>query len=633
MPVSERKKFIALLKTKLELESEAPVQGVPRLVDIQVKIDALMPKVLALFKCETQEELLQRYPTTTDMLTAVQNQRYFIPRKTPSQRSGEVYDQLRLHGTDTEYLHFVRVTKVVFTSVVSSVLTQNKIFHNQSNNSQESIEKQFAITLWRMGHHGITSGIGEASKIFGVSEGSILKCTQRCMAALRDITKDIITWPSPNGKHIIKSRVKGIAGQQGPSSSAATDHKHGLSDAIGIMSCMNVFLCSRPSIQNADSYVISTATPSIPRSAIIKALTPAEAASSSTISTTVPTLPIDVEGDELTEEDPGPSKRRKITTRASSRGKRRTSRKRKAPTPPPEPEPKPEPKPELEVDMEHEFNLGTTITKPSAYIKKNYGYRILMVCDTTTRIRFADVTSPGTTQDQDVYESSSLAKEQAKYFEGSDYLIADHAFVPSSTVMVPFLESELRRFRGNTGWDHYSSGNVYPGAEDELDPERVRFNETLAMVQKRGEDCQRALKARFPSLLGLRVQVKDEEGENQVFASNWILACMMLHNLVLGDEASYHRNWDAELDVIEREVLQQQVQWQQQVLFPKPPGRRGRKSAKDKQALEEVHQQIPTMPPPPEQFYPIAPNPPAGLAVLSEIAEGIERRDALCASL
>ncbi|KAG0008852.1 hypothetical protein BGZ82_004386 [Podila clonocystis] len=108
---------------------------------------------------------------------------------------------------------------------------------------------------------------------------------------------------------------------------------------------------------------------------------------------------------------------------------------------------------------------------------------------------------------------------------------------------------------------------------------------------------------------------------------------MMLHNLVLGDDASYHQSWDAELDVIEREVLQQQVQWQQQVLFPKPPGRRGRKSAKDKQALEEVHQQIPTMPPPPEQFYPIAPNPPAGLAVLSEIAEGIERRDALCASL
>ncbi|KAG0012472.1 hypothetical protein BGZ82_002585, partial [Podila clonocystis] len=130
MPVSERKKFIALLKTKLELESATPVQGGPRLEDIQAKIDTLMPKLLALFKCESQEELLQRYPNTTDMLTAVQNQRYFIPRKTPAQRNGEVYDQLRLHGTDTEYLHFVRVTKVVFTSVVSSVLTQNNIFHN-----------------------------------------------------------------------------------------------------------------------------------------------------------------------------------------------------------------------------------------------------------------------------------------------------------------------------------------------------------------------------------------------------------------------------------------------------------------------------------------------------------------------
>ncbi|KAG0008035.1 hypothetical protein BGZ81_004407, partial [Podila clonocystis] len=51
MPVSERKKFIALLKTKLELESAAPVQGGPRLEDIQAKIDTLMPKLLALFKC------------------------------------------------------------------------------------------------------------------------------------------------------------------------------------------------------------------------------------------------------------------------------------------------------------------------------------------------------------------------------------------------------------------------------------------------------------------------------------------------------------------------------------------------------------------------------------------------------
>lgn len=626
MPVSERKKFIALLKTKQELESEAPVQGGLRLEDIQAKIDVLMPKLLALFKCESQEELLQRYPTTTEMLTAVQNQRYFIPRKTPAQRNGEVYDQLRLHGTDTEYLHFVRVTKVVFTSVVSSVLTQNKIFHNQSNNSQESIEKQFAITLWRMGHHGITSGIGEASKIFGVSEGSILKCTQRCMAALRDIAKDIITWPSQNGKYIIKNRIKGVAGQQGPSTST-TGSKDGLSDAIGIMSCMNVFLCSRPSIQNADAYVISTATPSIPRS--LKIAT-AEPSSSSSMSTLVPTLPIPTDKDDMIEEEnPEPPKRRKTATKTSSRVKKPNLRKPKAEPEIPLPEPKPETRPE--VDKGPELNLGCTVTKPSAYIKKNYGYRILMVCDPTTRIRFADVTSPGTTQDQDVYESSSLAKEQAQYFEGGDYLIADHAFVPSSTVMVPFLESELRRFRGN-GVDHYGSSTFYPGAEEELDPERVRFNEYLALVQKRGADCQRTLKARFPSLLGLRVQVKDEEGE-QVFASNWILACMMLHNLVLGDDASYHQSWDAELDVIEREVLQQQVQWQQQVLFPKPPGRRGRKSAKDKQALEEVHQQIPTMPPPPEQFYPIAPNPPAGLAVLSEIAEGIERRDALCASL
>ncbi|KAG0025328.1 hypothetical protein BGZ81_007227, partial [Podila clonocystis] len=179
--------------------------------------------------------------------------------------------------------------------------------------------------------------------------------------------------------------------------------------------------------------------------------------------------------------------------------------------------------------------------------------------------KLADLTNPGTTQDQDVYESSSLAKEQVKYFEGGDYLIGDHAYVPSSTVMVPFLESDLRRFRGTIGSDHYSSGNVYPGAENELDPEHVLFNEYLELVLKRGEDCQRAF--RHGS------QVKDEERE-QVFASNWILACMMFRNLVLGDDTGYYQSWDAEQDVMECEVLRQQVQCEQQILFPKPPGRR-----------------------------------------------------------
>ncbi|KAH7041628.1 hypothetical protein BKA57DRAFT_383241, partial [Linnemannia elongata] len=97
----------------------------------------------------------------------------------------------------------VRMTKSAFISIVSSVLKQNPLYKNQSN-GQEIIEKQMAVTLWRMGHHGKDAGIGDASKIFGLSEGSIMKCTQRCMEALNGIAIDVVRWPSRGEKRTIK---------------------------------------------------------------------------------------------------------------------------------------------------------------------------------------------------------------------------------------------------------------------------------------------------------------------------------------------------------------------------------------------------------------------------------------------
>ncbi|KAK3841801.1 MAG: hypothetical protein J3R72DRAFT_368778, partial [Linnemannia gamsii] len=115
----------------------------------------------------------------------------------------QVYEQLRENGTDADYLEFVRMTKTTFVSIVSSVLKQNPLYKSQSG-GQETIEKQMAVTLWRMGHHGKDAGIGDASKIFGLSEGSIMKCTQRCMGALNGIAVDVVRWPSRGEKQAIK---------------------------------------------------------------------------------------------------------------------------------------------------------------------------------------------------------------------------------------------------------------------------------------------------------------------------------------------------------------------------------------------------------------------------------------------
>ncbi|ORZ27266.1 hypothetical protein BCR41DRAFT_289591, partial [Lobosporangium transversale] len=97
-----------------------------------------------------------------------------------------------------------------FFSISSSIMCQHEVFMNRSNNSQESVEKQLAITLWRLGHYGNEAGIGEASKIFGLSEGSIMKCTKRCIQVLKEISSDLITWPSQDEKRTIKLRAKSL---------------------------------------------------------------------------------------------------------------------------------------------------------------------------------------------------------------------------------------------------------------------------------------------------------------------------------------------------------------------------------------------------------------------------------------
>ncbi|KAF9946379.1 hypothetical protein BGZ65_009781, partial [Modicella reniformis] len=162
--VSERKKLLALLDRRKTLEVD---YAGSKNEAIQVELETMNTSLLRYFKCETVEALKELYPTTSDMIAAAERQRYFASRKTLQRRTAHVYDQLRRTGNDADYLEFVRVSKSVFMSIVSSVLSQHQVFKNHSNNGQESIEKQLAITLWRLGHHGKDAGVGEASKIFG----------------------------------------------------------------------------------------------------------------------------------------------------------------------------------------------------------------------------------------------------------------------------------------------------------------------------------------------------------------------------------------------------------------------------------------------------------------------------------
>ncbi|KAF9343273.1 hypothetical protein BGX26_005990 [Mortierella sp. AD094] len=597
--VSERKKLLAILERRQKLEDE---YNATHNQVIKAEMDSFNPSLMHYFRITTLQGLQSLYPKTSDMRAAAEKQRYFAPRKTPQQRTGEIYEDLRRAGTDVDYLEFVRVSKSVFLSIVSSVLSQHQVFKNHSNNGQETVEKQLAITLWRLGHHGKDAGIGEASKIFGLSEGTIMKCTQRCMEALKDISLDIISWPVRGEKQTIKSRIRDLASSgsyhsslsstsmsTSTSTSLSPDYEKiangTISDAVGILSSMHVFLVSRPLLSETDEYLVPLPSSALDAAASLSSqdyFSKKKTASKKQISEEqepVTSTSRSIYKKAKLSKQGGASSGSNLTNEGAENmagdgyvivpfrtGKRGRPRKdaqlaKPAPLPVVDPTLAPLTPPPTTTEKKVTRARPPSFVK-SAYLKRDYGYNILLVCDSTTRIRFADVVRPAGWPSQQVFASSQLSLESETLFDGKDYLVADSGLAPGPHVIPMFPESQLEAEESSilatsTPTKLRNKTHVDP-RKAELEHKK-KLNESLKAVQKRAKDCQRKLKARFPSLLGMRVQLKNDPA-SQENARNWILACMTVHNLVLGDDASYNRAWEDQLEEMEAQVLRQQEQ-------------------------------------------------------------------------
>jgi hypothetical protein len=659
--LSERKKLLALLSKRQQLEQEYEQTHSSF---IQSQLDNMVPALINFFKCTDPADLAKKYPTTADMQAAADKQRYFASRKiNVNPRAAQVYEQLRKNGTDTDYLEFVRMTKTAFISIVSSVLKQNPLYKHHSN-GQESLEKQMAVTLWRMGHHGKDAGIGDASKIFGLSEGSIMKCTQRCMEALNGIAVDVVRWPSRGEKRTIKNRIRELAKPPSTTSisdgtdycNAATPEDEPIDDAIGVLTCMKIVLHSRPIMTNPDEYLV----PVPPR--LLHAAAEWFAASGKKHWASIPIAESSLlAGHDWTDQDfdrppttcttpttavtaaapTMPKKRQKMTAKrtskkAGAKGKGRGmdpdtetgNNKRKSrrvqtlsredtqqdssslSTTPSSENSTPFTSAstattttntttttttastststmypiETVVDNDATEAINATVdpaytetpTDPAAigpptdisviksggYVRRNYGYNVMLVCDSTTRVRLVEKMTPASWTDQQSLESSTLHNNSDIYFDEGEYLVSDGTFtlcdtilpvtpitptsaLPTSTTPAPTANEDFET--------RIKQEDVDPDMHDfedddkeEMEAQR-RLYESLARIHKRALDCERMLKARFPSLLGVRVQIKDDQvGHDNV--KSWIMACATIHNLVLADDTSFDPEWETQLD-------------------------------------------------------------------------------------
>ncbi|KAG0197552.1 hypothetical protein BGX28_008988, partial [Mortierella sp. GBA30] len=617
MVVSERKKVMKLLSRRHDLEQEfATTQD----ASLQQELDSMIPDLLKYFKCDTVDALRVQYPTTASMQTAAEKTRYFATRKSPHQRTADIYRDF-IRSSESDYLNFVRVSRTAFDSLVTSVLPQHPVFKNQSNNGQETIEKQLAITLWRMGHYGKDAGVGEASKIFGLSEGTIVKCTQRCLEALKDIATDVISWPSRGEKQTIKARISDITISSSSSTSKKRtlsestydDHrtrirgdKRGVLGAMGILLRMYVPLATRPLMKDPSEYIIPL--PSSVSESVIIAQT--GTAFRAVLGEAPASSAQDPESGSL------PNKKQKRSSKSASettkkqegrrqKGSRRVGRPKgnqqaidtvpySIQPPPRESIPGPTSSSAIACDPPEggpdcisfftpspNDDTGTPVN--SSYLKRDYGFNVLVVCDPTTRIRFVDQLQPGSWLQQRVLESSPFVQDESGLFDHDDYLVAVESGFPScKTVIPPYSDSELQSSSMFLlGPDDHAIREPLP--QDEVDARRI-FNESLNGVRKRAQDCERMLRARFPSLMGLRIQLKDDPATFE-FTRSWLLACVTIHNLVLGDDSSYCSEWESHLEEIDGQVQKLQehqalLMWKREYKEQQPSNKRGRTRTK-----------------------------------------------------
>jgi hypothetical protein len=63
------------------------------------------------------------------------------------------------------------------------------------------------------------------------------------------------------------------------------------------------------------------------------------------------------------------------------------------------------------------------------------------------------------------------------------------------------------------------------------DPDNAIFNNHVSFVRVRSEHCIGFLKGRFQSLKGLRLTINNRE--DHIYATQWIMACVAVHNFAL----------------------------------------------------------------------------------------------------
>ncbi|KAE8211037.1 hypothetical protein CF327_g5180 [Tilletia walkeri] len=139
---------------------------------------------------------------------------------------------------DDDFRRSFRATKDEFQRILGLIKDDN-IFHTAKHRRQSPVLHQLLLVIWRLAHSGTGATLFHIAERFGVSEGTVVKWTDRVLCALIGIEKQFVWWPARGERQQLRTFLR--------------DH-HGLAGCVGFIDGTHINLANAPARRDAADF-------------------------------------------------------------------------------------------------------------------------------------------------------------------------------------------------------------------------------------------------------------------------------------------------------------------------------------------------------------------------------------------
>jgi hypothetical protein len=156
-----------------------------------------------------EDELFQRWDARVKALAIQMLSARVLEACVPVKKAGQLdlyLDNFR-HDHPGRFRKKLRVSPHVFDRLVD-LIKDHDIFHNNSNVPQLPVTTQLAVFLVRVGHYGNASAPEYVAQWAGISVGSVINSTYRCLVAFLALHDEAVMMPPDEEKERAKEFVE-----------------------------------------------------------------------------------------------------------------------------------------------------------------------------------------------------------------------------------------------------------------------------------------------------------------------------------------------------------------------------------------------------------------------------------------